>query len=138
MPLHGVGTWLARLGKMTEQVAKRRRQGRASACCERTAGVLVVCNGERLKKTVLTHLQRHKKTWLYWRGTAGGPHVFVAVFVIVAHSQFFMAADLSVGAVKHSGVFSCDWDSLEEESVRHGAWLCVCWSSSGGLGECGR
>lgn len=64
--------------------------------------------------------------------------VFVAVFVIVAHSQFFMVADLSVGAVKHSGVFSCDWDSLEEESVRHGAWLCVCWSSSGGLGECGR
>lgn len=48
-----------------------------------------------------------------------------------------MVAGLSVGAVKHSGVFSCDWDSLGEESVRHGAWLSVCWSSSGGLREYG-
>lgn len=46
---------------------------------------------------------------------------------------FFMVADPSVGAVKHSGVFSCDWDSLDEENVRHGAWLSVCWSSSRGL-----
>lgn len=45
-----------------------------------------------------------------------------------------MVAGPSVGAVKHSSVFSCDWDSLEKESVRHGAWLSVCWSSSGGLG----
>lgn len=55
-----------------------------------------------------------------------------------ADSQFFTVADLTVGAVKHSGVFGCEWDSLEEESVRHGAWLYVCWSSGAGLGECGR
>lgn len=46
-----------------------------------------------------------------------------------------MVAGPSVGAVKHSSVFSCDWDSLEKENVRHGAWLSVCWSSSRGLGE---
>lgn len=57
------------------------------------------------------------------------------VFVIVAGTQFFTVAGPSVGAVKHSGVFSCDWDSLEEENVRHGAWLSACWSSSRGLGE---
>lgn len=56
------------------------------------------------------------------------------VFVTVARSQFFMVAGLSVGAVKHSGVFSCDWNSLEEENVRHGALLSVCWSSRGGTG----
>lgn len=95
MPLHGVGTWLARLGKMTEQVAKRRRQGRASACCERTAGVLVVCDGERLKKTVLTHLQRHKKTWLYWRDTAGGPHLTLCICCGVC--------DCSTQSVFHGG-----------------------------------
>lgn len=50
MLLSGVGTWLAPLGKKTEQVAKRRRQGRASACCEHAAGVPVACNGKRLKK----------------------------------------------------------------------------------------
>ena len=60
--------------------------------------------------------------------------VCVVVFVIVAGSRSLMVAGPSVGAVKHSGVFSCDWDSLEEESVRHGAWLSVCWSSSRGLG----
>lgn len=57
---------------------------------------------------------------------------------MVAASQFFMVAGPSVSAVKHSSVFSCDWDSLEEESVRHGAWLSVCWSFSWGLGENGR
>lgn len=57
------------------------------------------------------------------------------VVVFVAGTQFFTVAGPSVGAVKHSGVFSCDWDSLEEENVRHGAWLSACWSSSRGLGE---
>lgn len=55
--------------------------------------------------------------------------------MIVAGTRFFTVAGPSVGAVKHSGVFSCDWDSLEEENVRHGAWLSACWSSSRGLGE---
>lgn len=64
--------------------------------------------------------------------------LFVIVFAIVAGAQFFMVAGPSVGAVKHSGVFSCDWDSLEEENVRHGAWMSVCWSSSGGLREDGQ
>lgn len=50
---------------------------------------------------------------------------FDSAFVVVFASQFFTVAGPSVGAVKHSGVFSCDWDSLEEESVRHGA-LAVC------------
>lgn len=44
-----------------------------------------------------------------------------------------MVADPSVGAVKHSSVFSCDCDSLDEENVRHGDWLSACWSSSRGL-----
>lgn len=57
---------------------------------------------------------------------------------MVAASQFFIVAGPSVSAVKHSSVFSCDWDSLEEESVRHGAWLSVCWSFSRGLGEIGQ
>lgn len=47
-------------------------------------------------------------------------------------------ASPSVGAVKHSGVFSCDWDSLDEENVRHGAWLSARWSSSRGLRENGK
>lgn len=50
--------------------------------------------------------------------------VFVAV-CDCRRQSVLVVADLSVGAVKHSGVFGCDWDSLEEESVRHGAWLCV-------------
>lgn len=49
-----------------------------------------------------------------------------------------MMAGPSVAAVKHSGVFSCDWDSLDEENVRHGAWLSACWSSSRGLRENGK
>lgn len=49
-----------------------------------------------------------------------------------------MMAGPSVGAVKHSGVFSCDWDSLDEENVRHGAWLSARWSSSRGLRENGK
>lgn len=53
MLLSSVGTWLAPLGKNTEQVAKRQKQGRVSACCEHTAGVLVACNGRRLKKQSL-------------------------------------------------------------------------------------
>lgn len=137
MLLHGVGTWLAPLGKKTEQVAKRRKQGRASACCEHAAGVLVACDGKRLKKQPLhTFKDTNKHNYIgdipqedpIWLC------VFVVVFAIVAESRFFMVAGLSVGAVKHSGVFSCDWDSLEEESVRHGAWLSACWSSGGGRG----
>lgn len=71
---------------------------------------------------------------IYCRGTSFDS-VFVVVFVIIVGTQFFMVAGPSVGAVKHSGVFSCDWDSLEEENVRHGAWLSARWSSSGGLRE---
>lgn len=49
--------------------------------------------------------------------------VFVAVCDCCRQSVF-VVADLSVGAVEHSGVFSCDWDSLEEESL---SWcLAVC------------
>lgn len=141
MLLHGVGTWLAPLGKKTEQVAKRRKQGRVSARCEHAAGVVVACNGKRLKKKQPLHTfkdtSKHNYIWDILQEDPIWLCVFVVVFAIVADSQFFMVAGLSVGAVKHSGVFSCDWDSLEEESVRHGAWLSVCWSSSGGLGENG-
>lgn len=52
-------------------------------------------------------------------------------------SVFLMVADLTVGAVKHSGVFGCEWNSLADESVRHGVWLYVCWTSSAVPGECG-
>lgn len=41
MPLSGVDAWLSPLGKKTEQVAKRRKQGRAIACCEHATGVPV-------------------------------------------------------------------------------------------------
>lgn len=37
------------LGKTTEQVAGRRKQSRASACCEHTVGVQLACNGKRLE-----------------------------------------------------------------------------------------
>lgn len=138
MQLSGIGTWLAPLEKKTEQVAKRRKQGRASTCCEHDAGVPIICNSKILKKQSFHTFRDTQKNIIifeiYCRRTSFDS-VFVVVFVIVAGSQFFMVAGPSVGAVKHSSVFSCDWDSLEKENVRHGAWLSVCWSSSRGLGE---
>lgn len=106
------------------------------------AGVQVVLNGKRLRKQpsrTFKHTNRHNYTGDSPRRR---PHITLTVCCGACHEQtvqFFMVAGLSVGAIKHSGVFSCDWDSLEEEeSVRHGARLLVRWSSARRLGECGR
>lgn len=106
-----------------------------------TAGVQVVLDGKRLRKQpsrTFKHTNKHNYTGDAPRRS---PHTTLTVCCGVCHEQtvqFFMVAGLSVGAIKHSGVFSCDWESLEEEeSARHGARLLVRCSSARGLGECG-
>lgn len=126
MPLHGVGSWPASLGK-EDRTGGKEAKAREGECVLWTRSKQSLHTFKDTNKhNYIGDIPQEDPIWLC---------VFVVVFGIAADSQFFMVAGLSVGAVKHSSVFSCDWDSLEEESVRHGAWLSVCWSSSGGMGR---
>lgn len=106
------------------------------------AGVQVVLDGKRLRKQPSRTFERTNRHNYTGDVLQTRPRITLTVCCGVCHEQtvqFLMVAGLSVGVIKHSGVFSCDWDSLEEEeSVRHGARLLVRWSSARGQGECGR
>lgn len=106
------------------------------------AAVPAVLSGKRLRKQPSRTFKHTNKRNYTGDAPRRRPHITLTVCCGVCHEQtvqFFMEAGLSAGAIKHSGVFSCDWDSLEEEeSVRHGDRLLVRWSSARGPGECGR
>lgn len=128
-PYLDVCTWLPSHGANTEQVVKRQNKGRSECLFQKSRR----CAGHRWHTLLKTHTNRlnyiedllqENLIWL--------PR-FVVVFVIGGDpSSFFMVAGPSADAVKHSSVFSCEWDSLEEEGVRLDAWLSEYWSSSRG------
>lgn len=125
--LSGVDTWLSALGRKTQNMWQRGENKAASVPQVSSSDWNTVSDVN--KHNYIGDILQEDLIWLW---------LFVVLFAMLAASQFFIVAGPSVSAVKHSSVFSCDWDSLEEESVRHGAWLSVCWSFSRGLEEIGR